>query len=147
MQSFRFFPQHFNECTTLSDKYPFLRTECFSYSTFGSSSPSCSPARQIQIDHLCTALQIIAGLLSTYQTTFFVKANDTDHRLTHRIISHPLCDETKNLTDTDTETFIRDQIFRYRYRDFLSETKFSETDTETFFPRPNFPIPIPRLFF
>ena len=42
--------------------------------------------------------------------------------------------------------FIRDKFFRYQYRDFFSETKFSETDTETFFPRPNFPIPIPRLF-
>ena len=43
--------------------------------------------------------------------------------------------------------FIRDKFFRYQYRDFFSETKFSETDTETFFPRPNFPIPIPRLSF
>ena len=73
----------------------------------------------------------------------------------------PLFDETKILTDTETETFYprqifpipiprlfyRDQIFRDRYRDFFSETKFSDTDTETFFPRPNFSIPIPRLFF
>ena len=72
-----------------------------------------------------------------------------------------LCDETKILTDTETETFYpilifpipiprlfyRDLIFRDRYRDFFSETKFSETDTETFFPRPNFPRPIPRLIF
>ena len=42
----------------------------------------------------------------------------------------------------------RDQNFdRYRDRDFLSETNFSDTNTETFFPRPNFPRPIPRLFF
>ena len=72
-----------------------------------------------------------------------------------------LCDETKILTDTETETFyprqifpipiprlfFRDQIFRDRYRDFFSETKFSNTDTETFLTRPNFSIPIPRLFF
>ena len=36
---------------------------------------------------------------------------------------------------------------RNRYRDFFSDTKFSETDTETFFPIPNFLKPIPRLFF
>ena len=73
----------------------------------------------------------------------------------------PLFDETKILTDTETETFyprqifpipiprlfFRDQIFRDRYRDFFSETKFSNTDTETFLTRPNFSIPIPRLFF
>merc|ERR1712013_638514 len=58
-----------------------------------------------------------------------------------------LNDDTKILTETDTETFFRYQIFRNRYRDFLSDTKFSETDTETFFPIPNFPKPIPRLFF
>ena len=72
-----------------------------------------------------------------------------------------LCDETKILTDTETETFyprqifpipiprlfFRDQIIRDRYRDFFSETKFSNTDTETFLTRPNFSIPIPRLFF
>ena len=32
---------------------------------------------------------------------------------------------------------------RNRYRDFFSDTKFSETDTETFFPIPNFPKPKP----
>ena len=52
--------------------------------------------------------------------------------------------ETK-FSETDTETFFprpnfpipipklsfRDKIFRDRYRDFLSETKFFDTDTET----------------
>ena len=71
-----------------------------------------------------------------------------------------LNDDTKILTETDTETFFpipnfpkpiprlffRYQIFRNRYRDFFSDTKFSETDTETFFPIPNIPKPIPRLF-
>ena len=42
----------------------------------------------------------------------------------------PLNDDTKILTDTET-------VFSY--------TKFSETETDTFFPRPNFPKPI--LFF
>ena len=32
---------------------------------------------------------------------------------------------------------------RNRYRDLFSDTKFSETDTETFFPIPNFPKPKP----
>ena len=63
------------------------------------------------------------------------------------IIPETLCDETKFFTDTETETFYprqifpipiprlfyRDQIFRDRYRDFFSETKFSDTNTETFF--------------
>ena len=52
-----------------------------------------------------------------------------------------------NFSNTNTETFFRDQIFQDRYRDFFSETKFSDTDTETFLTRPNFSIPIPRLFF
>merc|ERR1719470_288169 len=43
--------------------------------------------------------------------------------------------------------FNKYQIFRNRYRDFFSDTKFSETDTETSFPIPNFPKPKPRLFF
>ena len=34
-----------------------------------------------------------------------------------------------------------------RLRLFFSETKFSDTKTETFLTRPNFQIPIPRLFF
>merc|ERR1712116_92828 len=41
--------------------------------------------------------------------------------------------------------FFRYQIFRNRYRDFFSDTKFSETDTETSFPIPNFPRPKPIL--
>merc|ERR1711953_1552319 len=75
--------------------------------------------------------------------------------------SRALNDDTKILTDTDTETFLpipnfpkpiprlffRYQIFRNRYRDFFSDTKFSETDTETFFRYQIFPKPIPRLFF
>ena len=51
------------------------------------------------------------------------------------------------MTDTETETFYPRQIFPIPIRDFFSETKFSETNTETFFPRPNCPIPIPRLSF
>ena len=46
-----------------------------------------------------------------------------------------------------TRLFFGDQIFRDQYRDFFSETKYSETDTETYFPRPNLSILIPRLFF
>ena len=87
----------------------------------------------------------------------------TSHPVCGKVMSHSqsLCDETKILTDTETETFyprqifpipiprlfFRDQIFRDRYRDFFSETKFSDTNTETFLTRPNLSIPIPRLFF
>ena len=71
--------------------------------------------------------------------------------------SQSLNDATKILTETDTETFFLlanfakpkprlffwDHNFRNRNRHFFSETKFSETKTETFFPRPNSPKPIP----
>merc|ERR1712218_687019 len=72
-----------------------------------------------------------------------------------------LNDDTKILTETDTETFFpipnflkpiprlffRYQIFRNRYQDFFSDTKFSETNTETFFRYQIFPKPKPRLLF
>ena len=45
----------------------------------------------------------------------------------------PLNDDTKILTETDTETFFN--------------TKFSGNETETFFPRPNSPKPKQILFF
>ena len=62
-----------------------------------------------------------------------------------------LNDNTKILTETDTETFFpilnfpkpipilffRDQKFWNRNRDFFSDTKFSETKTDTFFLIPN----------
>ena len=58
-------------------------------------------------------------------------------------ISKPsaLNDDTLILTETNTETFFRYQIFRSR--NFFSETKVSET--ETLFSRPNFPKPKQRL--
>ena len=73
-------------------------------------------------------------------------------------ISQALNDDTKILTETDTETFFtipnfpkpkprlfsETKFFRNRNRYFSSETKFSETETETFFPKPNFPIPKPK---
>ena len=72
-----------------------------------------------------------------------------------------LNDDTKILTETDTETFFpilnflkpkprlfsENKFFRNRYRDFFPETKFSETETETFFRDKIFPKPKPRLFF
>merc|ERR1711978_133296 len=61
-------------------------------------------------------------------------------------VCHTLNDDTKILTETDTETFFpipnfpkpitrlffRYQILRNRYRDFCSDNKFSETDTGKF---------------
>ena len=61
--------------------------------------------------------------------------------------SHTLNDDTKILTETDTETFFtipnvpkpkprlfsETKFFRNRNRYFSSETKFFETETETFF--------------
>ena len=56
--------------------------------------------------------------------------------------SRALNDDTKNLTETDTETF-------FTIPNFLKPKPrlFSETETDTFLPRPNFPKPKPRLFF
>ena len=45
----------------------------------------------------------------------------------------PLCDETKILTFTDTETFYPRPIFPIPIPRLFSDTKFSDTDTETFF--------------
>ena len=42
--------------------------------------------------------------------------------------------------------FLRYQIFRNRNRDFFPRPNFSETETDTFLPRPNFPKPKLRLF-
>ena len=72
--------------------------------------------------------------LKTHQTNLMVPWDPIDAPL------GPLNDDTKNLTETDTETFFpipnfpkpiprlffRYQIFRNRYRDF-----FSESETET----------------
>ena len=59
---------------------------------------------------------------------------------------HTLNDDTKILTETDTETFFktkfseakteiffREKFFRNRNQDFFSETKFFETETDSFF--------------
>ena len=64
----------------------------------------------------------------------------------------PLNDNTKILTETDTETFFtipnfpkpkpilffRDQIFRNRNQDFFPRPIFSQTKTDTFFSATNF---------
>ena len=63
------------------------------------------------------------------------------------IVLVPVCDETKNLTETGSGTFFRYQIFsetvpglfsvpnslRDRFRDFFRYQIFFETDSETFF--------------
>ena len=56
----------------------------------------------------------------------------------------PLNDDTKILTQTDTETFFT--IPNFLKPRLFSEIKFLETETETYFPRPNFPKPKLRLF-
>ena len=87
--------------------------------------------------------------LKTHQTNLMVPWDPIDAPL------GPLNDDTKNLTETDTETFFPipnfpkpiprlfsdTKFFRY----FFSETKSSETETETSFPIPNFPKPKPIL--
>ena len=71
-----------------------------------------------------------------------------------------VCDETQNLSETESETFFRYQFFsipnpilfsipnffRYRYRYFFRYQFFSDTNTDTFFNTKIFPIPIPILF-
>ena len=50
-------------------------------------------------------------------------------------------------SETETNTFFRDQIFGNQNRDFLPETKFSQTDTETLqkLAKVSRPRPKPRL--
>ena len=75
------------------------------------------------------------------------KQNLTTKVMEKRLIPFPsrsLNDDTNILTETDTETFFRYQIFSNRDQNFFSETKFSETKTDTFFSRPNSLKPIPK---
>jgi len=96
-----------------------------------------------------TSEHISCAILSPPQTPLLGGRgqNVFEERNFQNFLPGSLCDETKILTDTKTETFyprqifpipkprlfFRYQIFRDRYRDF--------------FPRPNFPILIPRLSF
>ena len=75
--------------------------------------------------------------LKTHQTNLMVPWDPIDAPL------GPLNDDTKNLTETDTETFFPIPNFPKPIPRLFSDTKFSETDTETFFPIPNFPKPKP----
>ena len=69
-----------------------------------------------------------------------------DKNLNYILSSGALNDDTKILTETDTETFFRYQIFRNRYRDFFSDTKFSETETDTLKKLAKVSKPKPILF-
>ena len=97
--------------------------------------PLVSPRRKVWISYIQAYMPHESSEDSS--TKLMVPWDPTDAPL------DSLNDDTKNLTETDTKTFFRYQIFRNRYRDFFCETKFSETDTETFFPIPNFPKPKP----
>ena len=50
----------------------------------------------------------------------------------------PVSDQTKNLNETETETFFRYQKFSIPNPILFSIPKFSETDTDTFFDNKNF---------
>ena len=68
------------------------------------------------------------------------------HLLLFAPTTTPVCDDTPNLNETESETFFRYQIFPIpkpilffrdqkfwnRNRDFFSNTKFSETETDTY---------------
>ena len=58
----------------------------------------------------------------------------------HLLFPHgaPVSDETKNLNETETETFFRYQNFSIPNPILFSIPKFSETDTDTFFDTKNF---------
>ena len=100
---------------------------------------------------VCRCLEVFSNQLSHTSVPFFFEIDCGT--------LGSLNDDTKILTETDTETFFtipnfpkpkpilffREQIFRNRNRDFFSDIKFSETGT--FFSIPNFPKPKPILFF
>ena len=106
-------------------------------------------------------IQAVPTLRNNFAKKVLVYNSVFTAQVTHTILARALCDETKILTNTETETFyprqiflipiprllFRDQIFQDRYRDSFSETKFSDTDTETFLTRLNISVPIPRRFF
>ena len=62
----------------------------------------------------------------------------------HRCPPWPLNDDTKNLTETDTETFFTIPKFLKPKPTLFSETNYSKTITNTSFLKPIFPNP--RLF-
>ena len=80
-------------------------------------------------------------------------SSNTRERHRHHLCD-PLNDDTKVLTETETFfpipnfpkpiLYFQDQILRNRY--FISETKFSETETDTLFLKPKSLKPKPRLF-
>ena len=76
--------------------------------------------------------------------SIFNKTDTKTKTCKHNMSVHStaLNDDTKDLTETDTEIFLRYQIFRNR--DFFPRPNFSETETDTFLPRPNFPKPKPK---
>ena len=77
--------------------------------------------------------------LKTHQTNLMVPWDPIDAPLDHWMTI------PKFWPKPIPRLFFRYQIFRNRYRDFFSDTKFSETETETFFRDQIFPKPI--LFF
>ena len=102
------------------------------------------------VDKLLTKLDI-----------FFIKLGGGGGGGCNFVTSSALNDDTKILTETDTEIFFPipnfpkpkprfffpDQIFPKPKPILFSETKFPETKAETFFQDQIFPKPKPTLFF
>ena len=113
----------------------------------------------ISVPVLCLTLLCILSACSNFVLAGFTSSSAA--ALQSLLLSVPLNDDTKILTETNTETFFTipnfpkpkprlfsdTKFFRNRNRYFSSETKFSETETETFFRDQIFPKPRPRLFF
>ena len=117
-------------------------------------STKCNSARFLLADRirwLAFATQSLRQALGEYDLL-------SDLSLSYS--SPALNDDTKILTETDTETFFtipnfpkpkprlfsETKFLRNRNRYFSSETKFFETETETFFRDQIFPKPKLRLF-
>ena len=83
-------------------------------------------------------MHCLLGLVSFLFFCFFLFQIQVFRSQNHDFFSRPnfpkqnLFSETK-FSETETETFFWHQLLRNRNRDFFSETKFSETKTETFF--------------
>ena len=74
----------------------------------------------------------------------FECANRTPATGTHFV---PLNDDTKILTETDTETFFPIPNFPKPKPRLFPRPNFSETETDTFLPRPNFSETETEFFF
>ena len=90
-----------------------------------------NPTEQIQIQTQIQEKSTKTNTITLICFQIWHQCHCTNH-------TDPVSDETKNLNETETETFFRYQNFSIPNPILFSIPKFSETDTDTFFDTKNF---------